>query len=149
MTSHHSTAGIYTKRDIHLHEDLYTEYGKPRWTYTLIFFAHLLSSRTIHEATARYIILPTDQLDPCLAIIHSINHSQPPPPPPTDTFPPLPSPACPKNSQDPNDHDTTPPTESPEALPHTRDPSISATTSPTTISTAPINNLAANPDTTD
>ena len=35
--------------------------------YTLTFFAHLLSPRTIQEATARYSILPTDQLDHRLA----------------------------------------------------------------------------------
>ena len=41
------TAGIYAKRDICLNEELFTGYGKPQWIYTLKFFAHMLSPRTI------------------------------------------------------------------------------------------------------
>ena len=61
------TAGIYAKWDISLNEELFTGYGKPQWIYTLKFFAHILSPRTIQDAIQRYSILPTDQLAPCLA----------------------------------------------------------------------------------
>jgi hypothetical protein len=67
----HPTAGIYAKRDILLNEELFTEYGKPQWIYTLKFFTHTPSPCTIQDATIRYNILPTDQLSPCLANLTS------------------------------------------------------------------------------
>ena len=78
-TPQQSTAGIYAKRDIYLNEELFTGYGKPQWVCTIKFFAHLLSPNTIQEAIKRYNILPSDQLDPCLA---SLTTNQQPPPMP-------------------------------------------------------------------
>ena len=77
------TAGIYAKRDIRLNEELFTGYGKPQWIYTLRFFAHTLSPRTIQDAITRYNILPTDRLAPCLATQSDLSPSQPPPHSPT------------------------------------------------------------------
>jgi hypothetical protein len=71
-----STTGIYAKRDILLNEELFTGYGKPQWIYTLMFFSHILSPRTIRDATVRYTILPTDHLAPCLANLASPPSSQ-------------------------------------------------------------------------
>jgi hypothetical protein len=82
-TPQQSTAGIYAKRDIYLNEELFTGYGKPQWVYTIKFFAHLLSPNTIREAIKRYNILPSDQLDPCLASL--ITTQQPPPLPQSST----------------------------------------------------------------
>ena len=67
------TAGIYAKRDILLNAELLTGYGKPQWVYTINFFSHLLSERTIQEATARYSITDADQLDPHLSSFITAN----------------------------------------------------------------------------
>jgi hypothetical protein len=67
------TAGIYAKRDILLNAELLTGYGKPQWVYAIHFFSHLLSARTIEEATARYNITDADQLDPHLSSFITAN----------------------------------------------------------------------------
>jgi hypothetical protein len=61
------TAGIYAKRDISINEELLTGYGKPQWIYAIHFFSHLLSHKTIQEATARYSITNMDTMAPQLA----------------------------------------------------------------------------------
>ena len=61
------TAGIYAKRDISINEELLTGYGKPQWIYAIHFFLHLLSHKTIQEATARYSITNKDTMAPQLA----------------------------------------------------------------------------------
>ena len=46
--------GVYAKRDIYLHEELFTGYGKPQWIYTLFFFPHHLSLQTLQALRQRY-----------------------------------------------------------------------------------------------
>ena len=50
--------GVYAKRDIYLHEELFTGYGRPQWLYTLFFFPHHLSPQTLQALRQRY-QLPT------------------------------------------------------------------------------------------
>jgi hypothetical protein len=94
----HPSAGIYAKRDILLNEELFTGYGKPQWIYTLKFFSHILSPRTLQDATIRYNILSTDQLTPCLSSFIS-----------SPTSPGLlQKPAMPDTATDPTSHDSNP-----------------------------------------
>ena len=45
LKPNHTQLGIYAKRDIYLHEELFTGYGKPQWLYTLFFFPNHLSPK--------------------------------------------------------------------------------------------------------
>ena len=114
------TAGIYAKRDIRLKEELFLGYGKPQWIYTLRFFAHILSPRTIQDAIARYHILPTDQLAPCFAN----QPNQPALPPP--------QPHMPATNLTPNmakAHESAPPMDDPSPTP-TTPPELTDTATP-------------------
>ena len=51
--------GVYAKRDIYLHEELFTGYGRPQWIYTLFFFPNHLSPQTLQSLRQRY-QLPTN-----------------------------------------------------------------------------------------
>ena len=50
---------MYAKRDIYLHEELFTGYGRPQWIYTLFFFPNHLSPQTLQALRQRYQI-PTN-----------------------------------------------------------------------------------------
>ena len=50
---------MYAKRDIYLHEELFTGYGKPQWIYTLFFFPNHLSPQTLQALRHQY-QLPTN-----------------------------------------------------------------------------------------
>ena len=98
----HPTAGIYAKRDIILHEELLTGYGKPQWIYAIYFFSHLLSPRTIQEATVRYRITNKDTLAPQFAahITSPPTHSHIPRSQRQDSRLPLAEPAPPTSTLD-------------------------------------------------
>jgi hypothetical protein len=79
--------GVYAKRDIYLHEELFTEYGKPQWIYTL-FFPNHLSSQTLQAIRQRYQLLPTITAD----MDHIIRPSDLPIPHPSTPLNPAPDP---------------------------------------------------------
>jgi hypothetical protein len=75
--------GVYAKRDIYLHEELFTGYGRPQWIYTLFFFPNHLSPQTLQSLNQRY-HLPTnitaDMVDIIrpedLPLIHQADHTE-------------------------------------------------------------------------
>ena len=83
---------MYAKRDIYLHEELFTGYGRPQWLYTLFFFPHHLSPQTLQALHHRY-QLPTHITADMVSIIQpdDIPLLQSANPPPT-LNPPIPHP---------------------------------------------------------
>ena len=93
---HQAHPGVYAKRDIYLHEELFTGYGKPQWIYTIFFFPTHLSPQTLMAVRRRY-KLPTNITSDMVSLIHpnDIPPTQNPNPPTTSSTQPNPMPTDP------------------------------------------------------